>query len=92
MEDKSKPKISKGQIFDLFDLVLMFNIIITNKNNTAIAPTYTINNKKAKNSAPNKIKIPITLQKTVIKNNIECTALAKLITMIAEIKAKLENK
>jgi hypothetical protein len=92
MEDNSKAKISKGQIFDLFDLVLMFNIIITNKNSTAIAPTYTINSKKAKNSAPNKIKIPTTLQKTVIKNSIECTALAKLITMIAEIRAKLENK
>ena len=77
---------------NLFGLTFIFNIIITNKNSTAIAPTYTINNKKARNSAPNKIKIPIILQKTVIKNNIECTALAKLITMIAEIKAKLENK
>jgi hypothetical protein len=40
MENKSKAKVSVGRIFDLFDLALMFNSIIMNKNNTAIAPTY----------------------------------------------------
>lgn len=70
----------------------MFNIITTNKNNTAIAPTYTIKSKKAKNSAPNKIKIPVILQKTVIKNNTECTAFDKQITIAADTKAKLESK
>jgi hypothetical protein len=41
--------------------------------------------KNAKNAAPSKSRKPIKLQKTVIKKNIECTASAKLITMIAEI-------
>lgn len=72
--------------------VLIFNIITTNKNKTAIAPTYTISNRNAKNSAPKSSKSPATLQKTTIKNKTECTALVKLITIIAEISAKLEKK
>jgi hypothetical protein len=41
------------------------------ENKTVIAPTYTIRSKKAKNSIPNKFKIPATLQKTTITNNTE---------------------
>ena len=42
----------------------MFNIITTNKNKTATAPTYTITNVKAKNSACKQINKKITLTKT----------------------------
>jgi hypothetical protein len=91
-ESKNKTMVNKGQKLNSFGLVFILNIITTNKNRTAIAPTYTINNRKPKNSAPNKIKMPDILQKTVIKNSTEWMAFAKLITIIAEIKAKLENR
>lgn len=53
----------------------MFNNITTNRNNTAIAPTYTIKIKKAKNSTP-KIKAKQELRKNIkTKAKIECTGL-----------------
>lgn len=77
---------------DLIVFVFIFNIIITNKNNTAIAPTYTIKNNKDKNSTSIKSKRLIMLQNKNIKNKTECTALDKLIIIIPETIAKLENK
>lgn len=92
VKKSSKPKINNGHIFSLLGTTFIFNIITTNKNSTAIAPTYTINSKNARNSAPNKIRIPVMLQKTVIRNSTECTAFDKQTTIVADIKAKLESK
>jgi hypothetical protein len=49
----------------------MFNIIITNKNNTAIAPTYTITKVKPRNSAQNKNNNMAAFKKVKIKNMID---------------------
>jgi len=56
---------------------------------TAIAPTYTINNKKEKNSAPNNNNIKAILQNVSIKNRTEYIAFDKLITIIDEIIANV---
>ena len=45
----------------------IFNIITTNKNNTATAPTYTISKIIAKNSAPANTNIPAEFTKANIK-------------------------
>ncbi len=66
--------------------------MITNKKSTAIAPTYTINNINAKNSAPDNNNKAATLQKTRIKNKTEWTAFDKLITITDETNARLENR
>ena len=50
-------------------LALIFNIITTKRNNTAIAPTYTTKNNRAKNSASKSNKRPATLKNTKTKNN-----------------------
>ena len=49
----------------------IFNIITTNKNNTARAPTYTIISINAKNSAPSNMKNPATPKKDVISQRTE---------------------
>jgi hypothetical protein len=82
--------IEKLSIFIGF--VFIFNIITTNKNSTAIAPTYTIKNIKEKNSAPRTSSKPATLQKTTIKNNTECTALDSVTTIMADMIEKLPKK
>jgi hypothetical protein len=63
-----------------------------NKNNTAIAPTYTIKNKNAKNSTPNKINKPETLKNTSTKNKTECIGFFDVTTNNPQIKLKLEKK
>ena len=45
-----------------------------------------------KNSAPKRIRRPAILQNTKIKNKTEWTAFFSVITINAEINAKLENK
>ena len=50
---------------------LIFNIITTNKKRTATAPTYTIINVIAKNSALKSKKIIAVLKKVKIKNSTE---------------------
>ena len=70
----------------------MFNIITTNKNKTATAPTYTITNVKARNSACKQINKKITLTKTKIINKTECIGLRAVITIRPDVKIKLENK
>lgn len=71
---------------------LMFNIIITNKNNTATAPTYTIMNNKAKNSAPKITKSPETFKNTNIKLKIEYTGFLDIIITKERITDAEENK
>jgi len=46
---------------------LLFNIIITNKNKTAIAPTYIVKKRKAKNSFSKKSKKQEAKKKQAIK-------------------------
>ena len=82
--------IEKKWIFH--ELTLIFNIITTNKNKTAIAPTYTMINIKDKNSAPRSKSKLATLQKTKIKKRTECTALDKLITIKAANNVKQEKR
>lgn len=71
---------------------LIFNIIITNKNNTATAPTYTIMNNKAKNSAPKITKSPETFKNTNIKLKIEYTGFLDIIITKERIIDAEENK
>ena len=71
---------------------LMFNIIITNKNNTATAPTYTIMNNKAKNSAPRITKSPETFKNTNIKLKIEYTGFLDIIITKERITDAEENE
>ena len=61
-----------------------FNIITTNKNNTATAPTYTINSIIPKNSAPTIIKRQPTEIKSNIKKKTELTVFLETITIKAE--------
>ena len=53
------------------DNILRSNIIITNKNSTAIAPTYIIINNKAKNSHSNKNNNPEAVKKFKTRNKTE---------------------
>lgn len=53
--------------------ILTFNIITTNKNKTAIAPTYIIMNIKPKNSTLKRKRIIDELKKVNIKKRTECT-------------------
>ena len=69
-----------------------FNIITTNKNNTATAPTYTIKSIIPKNSAPTIIKRLEILIKSKIKKKTECTVFFDTVTMIAETTAISEKK
>ena len=70
----------------------MSNIITTNKNKTATAPTYTTRSIIAKNSAPNRINSPAALTKLKIKNKTEWTEFFELITIRADNTAIVENK
>jgi len=63
----------------------------TNKNNTATAPTYTINMIMPKNSAPIIINRHEILIKSKIKKNTEWTVFFETVTMIAETTAMIEN-
>ena len=69
-----------------------FNIITTNKNKTATAPTYTINIIIPKNSAPIIIKRHEILIKSKIKKKTECTVFFETVTMMAEMTATIEKK
>ena len=53
--------------------IFTFNIIITNRNNTAIAPTYIIISNKPKKSAPNIKQMAEAFKKVRTKNRIEWT-------------------
>jgi hypothetical protein len=61
-----------------------FNIITTNKNKTATAPTYIIISNIAKNSAPNNINNPAELKKAKISQRTECTGWRERVTNTAE--------
>ena len=70
----------------------MFNIITTNKNKTASAPTYTIISISAKNSAPSNMKNPDTPKKDVISQRTEWTGLFAKITNTADSNVIPEKK
>ena len=75
----------------------MFSIITTNKKRTATAPTYTINNVIARNSALEIKNIIAALKKHKIKYSTEYTGFLETITIklekikIAEKIEKMEN-
>ncbi len=69
-----------------------FNIITTKRNNTAIAPIYTIIKTIAKYSTFNKNNKPTTLQNNNIRNKIECTVFLEKITPTPQKRPKLKNK
>jgi len=54
----------------------MLTVITINKNNTAIAPMYTIKINNPKKSAFNKIKIKEPIKKERIKNKTDVTGLS----------------
>jgi hypothetical protein len=60
-------------------------IIITNKNNTVIAPTYTIIYDKPRNPIPDKIKYPAAFTNTEIKYTTDITGFLEVITNILDI-------
>ena len=68
-------------------LSLIFKSIITNKNNTAIAPTYKIIYEIPINPIPNRIKYPAALINTEIKNITDITGFLEVITKTLEIRA-----
>ena len=68
------------------------SIITTNKNKTATAPTYTITNIKAKNSAPRIKNIPAELKKQSIRKRTECTGFLDKTTIKADAIIINENK
>jgi hypothetical protein len=65
--------------------ILIFNIIRTNKNKTAIAPTYTIRNVIGKNSRPSKKRRTDKLKKDKIRNRTENTGFFEITTINDEI-------
>jgi len=69
----------------------MFNIIKINKNNTAIAPTYTINKIIGRNSILNKNNKHAALANVKIKNKTENTGFLVKITKNDDKIAKPEN-
>ena len=73
-------------------MILIFNIITTNRNNTAMAPTYTTKKIIAKNSTSNKISNPVALQNTKIKNKTEWIGFFAPITITEEANIKNEKK
>ena len=72
-------------------IALDSNIIITNKNKTAIAPTYIITNNKAKNSHSKKNNNIEEFKKQLTKNNKEKTGWFDKITIRALNTKKKEN-
>jgi hypothetical protein len=62
----------------------IFNNITINRNNTAIAPTYTIINNKPKKSTLSNIKIIEVLKNVLIKNKTEFIGFIEITIQIAE--------
>lgn len=96
---EKKQKINAFIILSLkleeLSCVLIFNIIITNKKRTAIAPTYIIIKIKPKNSTLNINKIAAALQNVKIKKITDCTGFFEKATENPEfnkIKQKSECK
>ena len=70
----------------------VFKSIITNKNNTAIAPTYIITINKPKKSAPKIKQIAAAFKNVNTKKRIECTEFSDKNTNNAEIIIKQFKK
>ena len=86
-----KPKIAYLQKISSNSIILIFNIITTKRNKTAIAPTYTIKNIRATNSIFNIINTKETLQKTKIKYKIECIGFFETIIKKLQITEKMQK-
>jgi hypothetical protein len=69
----------------------MFNIIRTNKNNTATAPTYIIKKAIGKNSKLNKKSIAETLKNEKIKNRTEKIGFFDQTTNTEDVRLKAEK-
>jgi len=78
-------------IFDFSKPVLKSSIITTNKKRTATAPTYTIINIIAKNSACKITKRPAALKKAKIRNKTEWTGFLDEITIKDESRITAEK-
>jgi ribosome maturation protein Sdo1 len=88
-----KPPIGKYFKKSRLDsLIFISNIITTNKNKTAMAPTYTTIKISEINSTSNKSSKPAAAIKVNIKNRTEWTGLLTLITIIDENKIRKVNK
>ena len=90
---KKKPKpIIKGE-FAVGSSKLLFtsNIITTNKNKIATAPTYTIIKIRLKKSIVNRNRIQAEQQKVNIRNKTECIGLADKNTKKPQ-KQKISNR
>ena len=74
------------------DVIWISNIITTNINKTATAPTQTTTRIIAKNSAPNKTNRPAELKNANIRNKTECTGFFEDITITAAKTVTAENK
>lgn len=87
--------IANGKVLTEFSVNsanFMFNIIITKRNKTAIAPTYITTNDIGKNSKLNINNIQVTILKVKIKKRTLNTGFFELITKIEDIIHKLEKK
>jgi hypothetical protein len=72
-------------------LILTLNIIITNKNKTAIAPTYTMIKVNPKKSTPNRKRITAALKKVKIRKSIDSIELTEDETTAPQETSKKHN-
>lgn len=77
---------------DVSDEMLMFNIITTNRNRIAMAPTYTIRYEIPTNPTPSSNRYPAALMKTEIRNSTEITGFFDVITSTPERTAPKANR
>ena len=66
--------------------------MITNRNKTATAPTYTKTRTIPRNSAPISTNSPAALTNARIRNSTECTGLRDTITITAEATQTAANR
>ena len=80
-------------VIEVISLIcIISNIIITNKNKIAIAPTYIITNIKGIKFNPKEINNPDDDRKTKTNQKTECIGLNDIIAIIVESKINKEKK
>jgi hypothetical protein len=93
---KSNPNIKnigkKCKLFSFISASFIFSIIKTNKNRTAIAPTYIIKNIKGRYSTSRRKRMQEISQKHRIKKRIEKIGFLERTTIALEIIPKTLNK
>lgn len=88
-----RPPIGKYRNqFSLDSFTLVFDIVATNEEGTAIAPTYVVVNIMAMNSIFDKMSKPVALQNTSVRNATEWIGFFDTITIVADINAKLADR